>query len=489
MSAEDYYDPKNDEFRARIAAFNRQAAGAVDLHSTTIPLDENLKTTASVAIPKGQAVKFTAPESGEVGVQLDDFCAYMPTHNYIFKPTREMWPASSVNARIPPIATEPGVPPLKANQWLDANRAVEQATWAPGLPMQIKDRLIDGGGWIDHPACTVFNLYRPPGIRPKPGDPGPWVKHVRRLYGDGAEHIITCLAHRVQRPFEKINHAIVLGGAQGIGKDTILEPIKHAIGPWNFTEVGPMQMLGRFNGFVKSVILRMNEARDLGEFDRYSFYEHTKAYIAAPPDVLRVDEKHLREHYVTNVALVIITTNHKTNGIYLPADDRRHFVAWSTLRKEEFDEAYWTALYDWYQGGGNEIIAHYLLNLDIADFNPKTPPPKTQAFWEIVDASRAPEDAEMADALDGLGRPDAVTLNQIKNSTNSAEFSEWLSDRRNSRIIPFRMEECDYLPVRNDGAKDGLWKLSGRRQVIYAKRELSERDRVVAARKVAGVIQ
>ena len=32
-------------------------------------------------------------------VTLDDFFAYMPTHSYIYAPTREMWPASSVNAR------------------------------------------------------------------------------------------------------------------------------------------------------------------------------------------------------------------------------------------------------------------------------------------------------------------------------------------------------------------------------------------------------
>ena len=59
------------------------------------------------------------------------------------------------------------------------------------------------------------------------------------------------LAHRVQRPEEKINHALVLGGSQGIGKDTALEPVKHAIGPWNFFEVSPQQMLGRFNGFLE----------------------------------------------------------------------------------------------------------------------------------------------------------------------------------------------------------------------------------------------
>ena len=60
--------------------------------------------------------------------------------------------------------------------------------------------------------------------------------------------------------------------------------------------------------------------------------------------MLRVDEKHLREHYVLNCCGVIITTNHKTDGIYLPADDRRHFVAWSNLTKDDFDEDYWNEL-------------------------------------------------------------------------------------------------------------------------------------------------
>jgi len=61
-----------------------------------------------------------------------------------------------------------------------------------------------------------------------------------------------------------------------------------------------------------------------------------KSYTAAPPDVLRVDEKNLREHSVMNCCGVIITTNYKSDGIYLPADDRRHFVAWSDLTKDDF---------------------------------------------------------------------------------------------------------------------------------------------------------
>ena len=38
------------------------------------------------------------------------------------------------------------------------------------------------------------------------------------------------------------------------------------------------QVLGRFNGFLKSVILRVSEARDLGDFDRFAFYDHLKTY-------------------------------------------------------------------------------------------------------------------------------------------------------------------------------------------------------------------
>jgi hypothetical protein len=348
--------------------------------------------------------EISEPSPEGSGVTIDDFVAYMPGHNYIFTPCREPWPSASVNARLGrvPVLTKTGKPRLDkegnpltiaASTWLDRNRAVEQMTWAPGMPEQIKGRLVVDGGWIERKDVTCFNLYRPP--RLELGDTrkaGPWIKQVHRIYPDDADHVIKWLAHRVQRPGEKINHALVLGGAQGIGKDSMLEPLKHAVGAWNFHDVSPTHLLGRFNSFVKSVILRVNEARDLGEVDRFKFYDHTKIYTAAPPDVLRVDEKNLREHYVFNVLGFIITTNHKTDGIYLPADDRRHYVAWSSWTKEAFAQEYWNRLWRWYlHEGGFGHVASYLGELDLSDFDPKAPPPKTPAFWDIVAAGSAPD--------------------------------------------------------------------------------------------------
>jgi hypothetical protein len=416
-------------------------------------------------------------------VSLNDFVAYMPTHSYIFRPTGETWSAASINARVPPIGE--GERKVSASAWLDKNSPVEQLTWAPGLPTIIADKLISDGGWFPRPGCRVFNLYRPPTIAPKAGDPSPWLDHLWRVYPDDAGHIVRWLAQRIQRPHEKINHALVLGGAPGIGKDTILEPVKVAVGPWNWCEVSPSQVMSRFNAFAKSVILRISEARDLGEVDRFAFHDHLKVYEAAPPDVLRVDEKFRNEYAVLNICGVIITTNHLADGIYLPTDDRRHFVAWSERGPEDFGGEYWSRLYRWYSAGGNEIVAHHLANVDLSDFDAKAPPLKTDAFWRIVDSGRATEDAEIADALDKLGNPPVVTLQQIIN-TAPADLGEWLRDRKNARKVPYRLEQCDYVPVRNPDSQQGLWVIAGKRQAVYGRKGMALRDQIKAVNGIIG---
>ena len=432
----------------------------------------------------------------DAAVRLEDFVAYMQSLDYIYMPAGDFWPAARVDARLPSVKLfdKSGNPiideetgdqkEISASGWLAKHAPVEQMTWAPGLPQLVRDKLIGDGGWIDRKGATVFNLYRPPMIMlGDPSNAGPWLDHVRRIYPDEMDHIIAFLAHRVQRPQEKINHGLVLGGLQGIGKDTLLEPVKRAVGPWNFAEVSPQQVLGRFNGFLKSVVLRISEAKDMGEVDRFEFYAHMKSMMAAPPDVLRVDEKNLREYSVFNVSGVVMTTNHKTDGVYLPADDRRHYVAWSEAKKEDSSEAYWKSIWAWYEEGGYGHVAAYLAELDLSCFNPKAPPPKTGAFWAIVDSNRAPEDAELADVLDKLGRPDTVTLDMLVKEADF-DFNTWLRDRKNRRNIPHRLEQCGYIRVRNDTADDGLFKINNRRQAVYARTGLSIRGRLEAVRKL-----
>src|SRR5262249_36513887 len=152
--------------------------------------------------------------------------------------------------------------------------------------------LICHAGGILRPGEPGFNVYTPPTFDSATAPervPGP--ENVHQAYPTNADNTIPCLAPAGHRQARKTNTPLVLGGKQGTGKDTLLEPIKHAVGPWNFIEVMPSHMLGWFNGFLKAVVLRINEARDLGEVNRYAWHDHMKAYTASPPDVLRVDEK------------------------------------------------------------------------------------------------------------------------------------------------------------------------------------------------------
>jgi hypothetical protein len=437
-------------------------------------------STATVDVQSIDCESIDAYSSANDGIRIEDFYAYLPTHHYFHVPTGAMWAAISVNAKIEYIH-DVGGKPIKPTDWLDQYRCAVQLTWMPGEALEIRDKIISDGGWIDHAGVTCLNMYKPPTIVPGDADgAGPWIDHVRKVYPDDADRLFQWFAHRVQFPGVKINHALLLGGSPGIGKDSLIAPVIQAVGPWNCQDIAPKAMLAQFNTFARSVILRISETRDLGDVNRYTFYDASKVYCASPPEFLRVNQKHMQEFYIPNVCGVIYTSNYRTDALFLPPDDRRHDVLWSDLTAADFPVGYWTGLWKWYASGGFENVAAYLKDLDISEFDPAAPPPKGPAFWAIVDAGAAPEDAEFADVLDLIGSPPAVSLFRIKASANG-EIRDWLSDRKNRRAIPHRFEKCGYVPVRNTDTKQGLWIVNEIRQVIYAKVTLSVRDRQLAA--------
>ena len=78
----------------------------------------------------------------------------------------------------------------------------------------------------------------------------------------------------------------------------------------------------------------------------------------------------------------------------------------------------------------------------------------------------------------------AVTIQRLTRSAVGSEIVEWLKDRKNRRAIPHRMEKCGYVPLRNSGAQDGLFKESGSRMVIYVQKTLSLADQMSAAQEL-----
>lgn len=436
---------------------------------------------------------YVRPGVDEIVERYNDFFAYLPTHKYFFVPTGHFWPPESVNGSLPWTEYEKAdgsVGKLSPAKWMDEHRSVHQMAWMPGKPGIVEDHIFRDGAIIPHSGRNTLNLYRPPFV--PAGDAraaARWYDHIALLYPNDVNHIVSFFAHRVQRPGEKINHGLVLGGPPGIGKDTMIEPVRYAIGEWNYKETSPQTIMeSQFNPYIKSILLVISESRDLGDFDRFAFYERTKTLTAAPPDVLTCNDKFQPAHEVLNVCGVVYTSNHKIGGMYLPADDRRHYVAWTDLTRDHIPPGYFDALYGWYYSGGRADITAFLASWDLSSWNPKAPPPQTQAFREMVLSARNGEEDDLADVLDRCGNPIIITKFQIETTARMEaglnEFAEWLQSVKSRKLFSKQMDRAGYSPFINPDDKTGKWQLGSRKQIVYGRKGVADRDKYEAVRKL-----
>jgi hypothetical protein len=445
-------------------------------------------------------------------ITLDDFYALAPANRCIYRPTRDIWTNEAVDARLPPqplldasgkpVRVNGKIKMIPASKWLALYRSVERMVWAPGEPEIIEGKLLVDDSWIEKPGVRTYNTYLPPTI--ELGDAAQaerWRALWFKLYPPAeAEHSIMWLAHRRQHPEVKVNHGLVHIGKPGIGKDSVLVPARHIIGPWNFRDIALNDLVSKNNDFLCSVIVRVNEARDVGDanrgrIDRYGLYDHMKALMTSPPETHRINRKYIPEYTSLSRTGFITTSNHD-NALYLPENDRRNAVSKSGCSSSDFAPNYFDKYYHWlYHEHGINHVAALLQHYDLSNFNPKLAPPKTEAFWSMVNIDRGPEHNELADAIDAvavelghkydangnIAPPHALTLAMLAVKAPSAE---WLTDRKKSASIPHRLQRCGYIFVTNPDAEQsgGYWKIHNKRQAIYAHEKLSPEQRLDAAR-------
>lgn len=411
----------------------------------------------------------------EIEVALTDFVYYAPGNDFIFAKTGDHWAAVAVDNQIRKsgVLTDETGSIVRPSSWIMRNRSVEAIAWDPGFPALVPDKLMNQGGWFEAPGTKTWNLYHPPQIKKISGGIDMWIDLICDRYGEeAAARVIKYFAHRVQYPGSKPSFALVLGGKPGIGKDTLIAPLRRAVGEWNFQVISPRDLFEPWTDYLRSVVLLINEAADQGELNRFTLYEHLKMIEAAPPDVLRVNPKYGARHFVPNICGVIITTNHRTSALYLPADDRRHEVYWSEKEPADLEDKWSDAYYAWYENGGYEAIAHFLSEFDLSGYSVKQAPPKTAAFWEMVAMGTSNEDSQFEDVFEALGNPDVVSIAMLINMADQ-RFADWLSDHiKNGRAIRHRLDEAGYGMLRNPWTKKGTWSIGGKQTALYGKRSV-----------------
>lgn len=288
-------------------------------------------------------------------------------------------------------------PRVGAGVWFDENRDAKGGktlagiTYAPGESVICaEDGLVYGNKWTDG---------RPAG---KPGDVSPWLALIERLVPDREEreHILNVFAYKRQFPNVKINHAILLIGDPGIGKDSLYAPFLYAIGgraQRNVHIVKGDELTSQFGYGLENEVMVLNELRQPEGKDRRAMENHLKPIIAAPPEYLTVNRKGMHPYQAVNRILVLAGSNYDV-PISLPSDDRRWFVVKSSAAPLSSSEA--ARLWAWYlTGGGFAAVAAWLQARDVSAFNPGARPPLTDAKLLMIEQGMSGAEAFLVDLI------------------------------------------------------------------------------------------
>ena len=290
-------------------------------------------------------------------------------------------------------------PKIEASVCFDENRQANGAkalvgiTYAAGESVIVaRDGDLYGNRWRDaRPAYTHG------------GDVTPWLEHCRTLVPDKAElnHIFDVMAFKVQHPEVKINHAILHGGDQGSGKDTMWAPFIWAVCGEHLKNRGLLDndtMSSQFGYALESEILILNELKEPDAKERRALANKLKPIIAAPPEMLTVNRKGLHPYQMANRVFVLAFSNDPV-PISLDSQDRRWFCVWSHAPRMSPASA--EKMWKWYKSGGFASIGGWLASRDVSAFNAGATPMMTEFKMNLVEHGMSMAESYLVELMRG----------------------------------------------------------------------------------------
>jgi hypothetical protein len=252
--------------------------------------------------------------------------------------------------------------------------------WMDGGSYWLKhrDRRQYPGGVVFDPAgrgdrADVLNLWQGFAVEARPG--GSWAKlrdHILTIICDGNlehfDYLIGWLARLVQYPAQQGEVAVVLRGAEGTGKGTLANAIRHLFGPHGLAVNSSEHLVGRFNGHLRDVVFL---------FADEAFYAGNKAHIGALKSLiteprLPIEAKYKNPIEAPNFIHLMMASNEEW---VVPASvDSRRFFVLDVSSARANDHAYFAAIWAELDDGGYEAMLHDLLTHDLTGFNVRRVP-------------------------------------------------------------------------------------------------------------------
>ncbi|MGY3409376.1 hypothetical protein ACVWZV_005489 [Bradyrhizobium sp. GM5.1] len=242
----------------------------------------------------------------------------------------------------------------------------------------------------DDDGCRVLNLWRPaPWVaQGGAGEPKVFLEHLDYLFDSdeaAIKHVLNFLAHLVQKPHERIGHALLLTSeAKGIGKSTLGTVVRRLVGEQNSRVAQTKDLKGAFDGWlVGKLVVQVDEVYEAGNWD---LANKLKPLITEP--TVSANIKYGPQIEIDNYARFIMFSNHSA-PLNIEEGDRRYFVFNSKAQPREDD--YYDRLYRYIgtDEAMNDIFA-FLKNRDLSGFNAFRRPPMTEAKQQAIADSEHP---------------------------------------------------------------------------------------------------
>lgn len=214
-----------------------------------------------------------------------------------------------------------------------------------------------------------YNTYRPSRLKlPEvvtDEQVAPWLRLVEHVLPDpeARQIVLDWCTHTLRSPEEKINWALLIGStAQGIGKDMMFQPLIAGVGEHNVSYVSPDDLASGYTDWAADAKLVVVE--EMMAFHRKEMMNRLKAFIAAPPDYIRVNKKFVPQYDIPNVGNHLFFTNIH-NALALEREDRRFYVYWSPARPR--DPKFYSDIVAFYKHGGKALVARWLHQREVAE--------------------------------------------------------------------------------------------------------------------------
>ena len=251
-----------------------------------------------------------------------------------------------------------------------------------------------GKWWLDHPnrkqylkitffpgreVPRAYNLWQGFACEAKPGDCGLFLQHMLENICNGNqehyEYLLGWMARAVQQPASPGLIAVVMRGGQGSGKSFWATMFGNLFGRHFMTVSNSAHLVGNFNSHLRDCsVIFADEAFFAGDKKHESVLKTliTESTIA-------IEAKGVDLEIAPNFTHVIMASNHDW---VIPAGqgERRYFVL-DVNEQKRLNSAWFKAIKDQLDNGGQEALLHALMTYDISEFNVRDVP-KTDALTD-----------------------------------------------------------------------------------------------------------